>query len=800
MKKNKKLSLYEIINDNDNLLLEQPNNIFKRVLKNIEKINLGQSIANNFKNFDINTFNKTEFRNSFLDFKTNLDDYINTFRNISDSDIKNITKVNSINLSKNYQSIIDSINQLKKYTNKEDLLTKINNLSKNLEKIHFDSINRIGYIDEFNNIVRNSKTLDVNQIFELFNENISNLDSIGVYNKIIDILRKYDETIPEIETFFIDYFKKYDSNIEKMDDVQIYLQKNVDEIDNIIGGLKNYKKLNTSKLGNEAYLKGLTKILDKIFPKGYQFFIDGKNKLKVVGNYTLKPLGWTLFFPYKLYSKTDLANKQFRDMNWKEIVKVFTTWSVAGTATISWDLFITYQLLCDNTELKTLFSDQEKSEIEKNLGDVIDSGENGFVPFKDTVLKNIVLCTHKILGFISSSFDIEKQKQTLSNLLAASVLISLQKMCIKKTLGSACDCGCGSNEEINGKINEGAISSESMKSFLGDIAGKTIKAIKQIPYIKYVIPNLDNINNEEDLKIELSKYFKENLVEEKDGELIMDGRITKPSEKLINNLQKNYPKFYGTTDLPFKKVSGEDGEYYLLNLTKLGKYYCELNTVNCIIPKLQELTYNPQEIKIDANMDINAIDVEITKLENLVAIIQSNPKYIKNTCQEDSNLPGYIVQNVLENKELCNLSNEEYISVVKRVIFSLENLKNKKEKQKSGIEVTTEEVKKPTFKEFIENYDKTNYQDFGACDSLVDMKVEDFKEWYSDSYGSFNLPKYPDYNVNEVVDDGGYELLFNDLKKYCNINENITDTKLNEEIERIKSLFGNDNLYGNNIL
>lgn len=797
MKKNKKLSLYEIINDNDNLLLEQKKNIFKNILKNIENLKLTQSIAKTFQNIDKNLYNKNKFRNSYMDFKGNFDNYIDTIKNISDLDIKNINKNYQKILDENYQSLIKSLNELKGMTSNESISSLIDYIENYFKKTNDDTIKRIGYIDEFNN----SKTLDVNQIFKFFDEDITKinqLDSFGFYNKIIDILDEHRETIPEIETFFIDYFKKYDSNIKNMDDVGTYLQKNGDKIDNIFGDLKNYKKLNTSKLGDEAYLKGLTNKLDEKYPNGYQFFIDGKNKLKVVGNNTLKSLGWTFAWPYKLYSKTDLAKKQFKDMNVIEFSKVATTWTVATTATISWDLFITYQLLCDNTELKTLFSDQEKSEIEKKLGEVIDSGENGFIPLK--IIKDIFVCAYKIFGFVYSSIDIEKQKQTLTNLLAASVLISLKEMCFEKTLGSGCDCGCGSNEEINGKINEGAISSESMKSFLDNIGGKTIKTIKEIPYIKYIIPNLDNINNKEDLKNELSKYFKENLVEEKDGELIMDGRITKPSEELINNLQENYPKFYGTTDLPFKKVSGEDGEYYLLNLTKLGKYYCELNTVNCIIPKLQELTYNPQEIKIDENMDINAIDVEITKLENLVAIIQSNPKYIKNTCQEDSNLPGYIVQNVLENKELCNLSNEEYISVVKSVILSLENLKIEKEDDQSGIEVTTEKVEKPTFKQFIQNYDKTNYQYFGGCDSLVDMKVEDFKEWYSDSYGSFNLPEYPDYNVNEVVDDGGYELLFNDLKKVCNINENITDTKLNEEIERIKSLFGNDNLYGNNIL
>ena len=69
MKKNKKLSLYEIINDNDNLLLEQKKNIFKNILKNIENLNLNQSIAKTFQKIDSNLYNKNEFRSSYIDFK-----------------------------------------------------------------------------------------------------------------------------------------------------------------------------------------------------------------------------------------------------------------------------------------------------------------------------------------------------------------------------------------------------------------------------------------------------------------------------------------------------------------------------------------------------------------------------------------------------------------------------------------------------------------------------------------------------------------------------------------------------------
>jgi hypothetical protein len=771
MKKNKKLSLYEIINDNDNLLLEQPKNIFKNILKNIENLNLNQIISKSFKDLDNNSYNKNVFQNSFIGFKTNFDNYKDTIRKISDLDNKNESQLRTYynSLIKNSDSLIDSLNELKGMTNNENILKYIKYYEEYFDKTTKSVMNRMSYISQFNNIVRNSEELDIYKIFEFFDEKITDLDSISLYEKIVAIVQKNDDKIPEIDTFFIDFFKqeKYDPKIKNMDDVQEYLLNNVDKIDNIFRDLKSYKKPNTEKASKDAINQAAeNKVNDAMKENGDNIItVDENGNIIYPKNITYEDM--VIF--------GNIIAQQLAKYKFKIKLKVLGGIGLFVVLVLGFNCALNYN---DRKKSLKVIKDFIGDEATKEKIDEIEKQLNN--------LKYITYCFS--IGWLNPI-----DMTTLDNILTK---ISLN---LYKKLNDICTdcnepCPC-TIDDINTKIDFDSISDD----FIKNIESYIKKFDSNIPF---------DFSDDEQIEIFKTKLKKEGVVKPNDnGDYILRGDIFGLKEQKRNEIIKEFEYYFPKEGSPFNERIVDNKTIYDLNLSKLGLFFCTKNKNKCIEKSFEEI-----------NINEGTKDEIITSIKKLKNLIKNNSNNIILSCDgegDDKSKIYYKPENdeytIVENGQIkkvnvCNYDNESYVKFLEQKIKDLENIEIVEKEEEKEIE-----VKKPTFEEFVKEFIKEkpnwiqkwfNYCEYFTKENPVNLKGGyDMYSFYLTYGKSSNLPYSDIYKPQEIKDSPGLEILYNEIIKKCGTVKNeTTNQKLDEEIIRIKSLFGDKNLYGNNIL
>ncbi len=405
--------------------------------------------------------------------------------------------------------------------------------------------------------------------------------------------------------------------------------------------------------------------------------------------------------------------------------------------------------------------------------------------------------------------------------IAMDIFIKFQKnICIKD------DCNCD-NSELK-KSFKGVFNKDTFSISLEDAINKNLQGvigiIKQSIIYETINFGFSTVGTDivSDKKMIL---IKKKLLEKKDEIITKSLEAMKLSNdetsetipiskdnilylKIGDDTKNKYKEWYG------KDLMSKDGTYDLVNYLK---FICEEKKIEKIGIELENFQKSDAVINhadIIKGEDIGEIDKSITTYTNWIEIIQK--EYVKNNvwfgCGEPPEDKKYKIK---FTPDVCETTDdikntEDYIETIKNVIAGLENHKTQflSEDQNKTITMSFKPVNRVTLKDIVTEYKKpdglikqvnTKYCEFLNIygKNGVLSHVNKFEQFYKNSGTKFSFLIVDDLgeNKNKLLGEL-YKILYN----RCNTEGTFQNNQQNEQIERIKSLFGDDRLYGNNIL
>lgn len=531
------------------------------------------------------------------------------------------------------------------------------------------------------------------------------------------------------------------------------------------------------------------------------------------------------------YSKGTV--KAFRTLKWTAI-GLGVGGTIIGLLTKIGVPWIAKLIYCSGEEY-----DEDIKKLKDEINLKLEERKNEFENTQDTIdiklttefkVGSINICSkHVVSGFLklvggaANKIDFTDVKHFGKNIAQDIFKNFKDKICTEA------DCNCDTSELK--KSFKGVFNKDIFSKSLEDEINKNLEGVISIIKESIIYQTINfgfSTEGSDFVSDEKMKKIKEKLLEKKDEIITKSLESMKLSSdetsetipiskdnilylRIGNDTKDKYKEWYG------EDLMDENGTYDLVNYLK---FICEDKKIKKIEIELENFQ-NSDAVKNHADIIKGEDTVEINKSINTyrewLDIIQKD--YVKDNvwfgCGEPTEDKKYKIKftpDVCKTTEGENYikNTEDYIETIENVIAGLENQISElsSKDQNKTITMSLIPVNKLTLEDIVTEYKKPNgmitHVNTTYCEFLylfdnkgVLKDVNKFEQFYINNAKRYNFLKVGDLgkDKNKLLGEL-YKILYN----HCNTEETFENNQQNEQIERIKSLFGDDRLYGNNIL